>query len=303
MSNEQLTISLGGVVIGFYGCPPSARKEPLLLFAQEDAAPDIRLRITETENLPEPCNASVCYASKGFRMLADGTQRWALSSDPNRTAAPTHAVLRYDTAHPEGAELFFASKRMVLNVQSMLSSIMLETLLLRHARCILHASFILTEQGAILFSAPSGTGKSTQAELWRRYRHAEIINGDKAILRLTKKGAAACGLPFCGSSGICRNATAPLRAVVVLAQGAENRISRMGGKAAVKALLSQMYVRRGERESVAQAMTLASEIAVRVPVYHLSCLPERSAVECLEKALTEDQNNAGRTKAVTISPQ
>lgn len=302
MRNEPLLISFGGVVIGFFGCPPSVWEEPLLQFVQPDADADVRICVKETDVLPEPTDALLLYTAAGFRMLGRGTKRWAFRSDPNRADAPDCAALCYDMESPDELTLFFNSQVMVLNVQSLLSSIMLETLLLRHGRCILHASYILHEQSGILFSAPSGAGKSTQAELWRRHRGAQIINGDKAIFYIEKEAVRVNGLPLCGSSGICRNAGALLQAIVVLSQGQENRISRMGGKAAVKALLSQMYVRRGEGASVAQAMTLASEAVARVPVFQLSCLPDITAVECLERAIKEEHDAEG-TDAIKISAQ
>ena len=288
MKNDPLLISFGGVVIGFYGCPVSVREEPLTLFGCQDAAPDVRIRVTETDRLPKLEAAALLYTAAGFRMFGSGTKRCASYSDANRTNSPDYAALFYDTNVPEDLILYYNPQRMVLNVQSLLSSIMLETLLLQHGRGILHASYICLQEKGIIFSAPSGTGKSTQAELWRQHRGAQIVNGDKAILFLQDDAVAVCGLPLCGSSGICRNVSAPLQAVVVLEQGKENHICRMSGKAAVKALLSQMYVRRREAESVIQAMALATEVAARIPVFQLSCLPDISAVECLEQAIKEE---------------
>ena len=165
--------------------------------------------------------------------------------------------------------------------------------LLSRNTVLLHGSTVAVDGAAYLFTAPCGTGKSTQAELWRRYRNAQIINGDKAIVYLASEGVSVSSLPLCGSSGICRNVSGPVQAIVTLSQSRENRICRLGGKDAVKALLSQLYVQRGEAEAVAGALALASGIAGRVPVFHLSCLPEVSAVECLEKAMKEAQCDAG----------
>lgn len=258
------------------------------MFGCQDAAPDVRIRVTETDRLPKLEAAALLYTAAGFRMFGSGTKRCASYSDANRTNSPDHAALCYDTNVPKELTLYFIPQRMVLNVQSLLSSIMLETILLQHGRGILHASYIRLHEKGIIFTAPSGTGKSTQAELWRQHRGAQIVNGDKAMMFLQDDAVAVCGLPLCGSSGICRNVSAPLQAIVVLGQGKENHISRMSGKAAVKALLSQMYVRRREAESVIQAMDLATEVAARIPVFQLSCLPDISAVECLEQAIKEE---------------
>ena len=66
------------------------------------------------------------------------------------------------------------------------SHIAFEELLLRHDAMILHAAFVNTEYGGVLFSGPSGVGKSTQADLWCKYKAAEQINGDRPILRKNK---------------------------------------------------------------------------------------------------------------------
>lgn len=102
-----------------------------------------------------------------------------------------------------------------------------EQLLLQHNRLMLHASFIKYEGKGILFSAPSGMGKSTQAELWRSIRGAEVINGDRAALGCEGGEWTAWGIPYAGTSGIYRNEKALLSAIVVLGQAKENRIRRL----------------------------------------------------------------------------
>lgn len=292
MKNSPLLLSLGGVVVGFSGDLPEPG-EQVLLFARPEAEPDVKIRVTETDALPKPQNAMLLYTAAGLEMFGSETKRWAFYSDPNCPGRSPHAALCFDTDAPDDLELCFDSGRTILNIQSVFSCVMLETLLLRHGRGILHASYVRLSNGrSILFSAPCGTGKSTQAELWRWHRGARIINGDKALLHLGSGGVTASGLPLCGSSDICRNVSGPVQAIVTLGQGRENQISRMGGKDAVKALLSQMYVQRQEAEAVAGAMALAAEVAARVPVFHLSCLPDASAVECLEKAMKEAQCDA-----------
>ena len=221
-------------------------------------------------------------------MRALATQRFVCRYDMNCPNAPEHAVLCYDTTAPDAMELFFNTKRMPLDEEGLLSSIGLETVLLRHERCILHASFISVQGEAILFTAPSGTGKSTQAELWHLFRGARIINGDKAVLQNRGDEVFACGLPLCGSSGICLNDTVPLSAVVVLAQGKENSVKRLRGAQAVKAVLPQIYTQPRDPEAVNGAITAAIRIAEHVPVYFLHCLPNESAVACLEEMLKKE---------------
>ena len=108
-----------------------------------------------------------------------------------------------------------------------LSADALEQVCITLQAALLHTSFIKWQGKAILFTAPSGTGKSTQADLWRRIEGAEIINGDRAVLR--KEGGIwkAWGLPYAGSSRIFRNESAPVGAIVVLRKNDRNELRRL----------------------------------------------------------------------------
>lgn len=156
----------------------------------------------------------------------------------------------------------------------------------------LHASHIQLGGRGILFTAPSGVGKSTQAALWQRHRGAEIINGDKALLLCRQQPICAAGLPYSGTSRICGNALAPVQAIVVLEQGEENVIRRLTGGKAVLRLMTGVICQSwhvGDRE---QALNLAIRVAEQVPVYLLSCLPDESAVICLENILQKQKEGA-----------
>ena len=126
--------------------------------------------------------------------------------------------------------LYLKGKEYCLNYSRNIWDILgMEDILLRHSGLLLHSSFIRCQGKAVLFSAPCGTGKSTQAELWEKYKGADIVNGDRAGLRRLDCGWAAFGLPYAGSSGIYRNESAPLEAVILLRQAEENREAESGG--------------------------------------------------------------------------
>ena len=152
---------------------------------------------------------------------------------------------------------------------------------------ILHCAYMDHGGEAILFSAPSGTGKSTQADLWARYRGTATVNGDRALLQ--KIGAVwyARGWPVCGSSGICENRDLPIRAIVMLSQAPEDRARRLMPMQAFTGLYSQITVNRWNRSSHLHAMELAEDLIASVPVYHLACTMNESAVTALEAALDE----------------
>ncbi len=126
----------------------------------------------------------------------------------------------------------------------------------------------MTPEGeGILFSGPSGAGKSTQAELWRQYAGAQVINGDRSLIR--PADTTVHGILYSGTSGICRNVSAPLRAIVLPVQGTENRVYPL---------------------SAARMTELAAQLVGAVPVYAMECRKDESAVRVLETQLRRDRN-------------
>ena len=93
----------------------------------------------------------------------------------------------------------------------------------------MHASAVEYQGKSIVFAAPSGIGKTTQAELWAKYKNATILNGDKVFLKREDDGIHAWGSPWKGSSPYGENASAPLRAIVALEQAEENSIRKLEG--------------------------------------------------------------------------
>ena len=160
-----------------------------------------------------------------------------------------------------------------------------EELLLRHNAIVLHSSLVSYGGKGILFSGPSGIGKSTQAELWRKNLGAEILNGDRAVIRLTQEGFRAGGSPWCGSSGIYRQEYIPVNAIVLLRQGKENRILPAEPKVAFREIYSQCIVHDWDKLFVDRICDLVQELVRQIPIYILSCVPEASAAILTEQTV------------------
>ena len=162
----------------------------------------------------------------------------------------------------------------------------LENMLLQHDGLLLHASLIDYAGKGIVFTGPSGAGKSTQAELWRKYLGAQVLNGDKAALRKTASDWTAYGSPYAGTSGIYKNKNVPLVAIVVLRQAKENRLRPIAFSEAFPYIWPELSLRRWDETAVTQAMDLCGKLLADIPVYVLECLPEESAVMALKKGLS-----------------
>lgn len=163
----------------------------------------------------------------------------------------------------------------------------LQKALLQRGCPVLHASYVEYNGQAILFTAPSETGKSTQANLWQTHAGATVINGDRVLLGRRGDSWYAHGFPVCGSSGICVNRSLPLKAIVVLAQGKENRVTPMPPAQRIKSLVSGMVLYAWNGPDLDMTLELAQDIAAKIPVVQLTCRPDREAVEVLRQYLED----------------
>lgn len=177
---------------------------------------------------------------------------------------------------------------LIKNASTLLHLVGLESMMLLHGGLILHAAFIKKEGRGLLFTAPSGTGKSTQARLWEEYRGASVLNGDRAGLRLHRGQWTAWGLPYAGTSGIYYNESAPISAIVVLRQGLENKIRRLTAAEAMRCCYPQITVHHWDQRYVERTLDLMQELIGNVPVFMLECLPDESAVAVLEQTLEKE---------------
>lgn len=161
----------------------------------------------------------------------------------------------------------------------------LHHILLHRKSPVLHASFIEWENSAILFTAPSQTGKSTQSKLWNKYENANIINDDRVLLRKIDNIWNAYGYPSCGSSKICVNKTLPLRTIVVLEQGENNKIVELSNSEKIRALVTGIEVFLWNIDEINMSIECANELVKDVKIFKLICKPNSDAVLLLKNYL------------------
>ena len=163
----------------------------------------------------------------------------------------------------------------------------LEEWMLRCGGVILHASLVEVNGCGILFSGPAGVGKSTQAALWQEEMGAELINGDRVILRRPGPCWRGYGSPYAGSSRCWRNASAPASAIVLLERGAENQLRAVGPLDAFRGVWSGLTLNSWNPVFVDWASRMTQSLIASVPVYRLTCRPDAGAVQLLARALEE----------------
>lgn len=138
---------------------------------------------------------------------------------------------------------------------------------------LIHASAVIMDGYAYLFSAPCGTGKSTHTALWRQVFGAErarILNDDKPAVRLVDGRFYAYGTPWSGKTDQNINECVPLAGICMLSRGEENVIEPFGGSAAIHALLEQT-VRPRDPGLTIRLLELLDKLFARVPVWKMQC--------------------------------
>lgn len=145
---------------------------------------------------------------------------------------------------------------------------------------LFHGSVIAVDGQGYLFTAKSGTGKSTHTRLWRELLgdRAVMVNDDKPMIRVTDSGVTVYGTPYNGKHRLGTNTAVPLRAICILTRAAENRIGRITKKQAYTMLLQQVY-RPQNPLQMAKTLKLIDQIAEKTALYQLGCNMDISAAE------------------------
>ena len=250
-------------------------------------APDFEHSVTYqvVDSLPLP-QGEVVFRGNGIQVFRQGASQTICMGDTARLPESAHTHIyregKYSLVQVLRREVPDRIKsRLVLN------TLEAEHHIAQHEGFLLHSSFIQVGEKAILFTAPSGTGKSTQAGLWEKFRDARVINGDRTAVTVGEGGVLAHGIPYCGTSGICTSAALPVAAIVYLAQGPESVARPLTGLRAFRRVWEGCSIHVWDREDVEASAHTVTEAIRQVPVVHLTCTPDESAVTALETFLQE----------------
>ena len=151
---------------------------------------------------------------------------------------------------------------------------------------MLHASAVAYENKAYVFSAPSGTGKSTHTALWQKVfgeEKTDIINDDKPAIKFCDDEILVCGTPWSGKTDKNKNITVPLGGICFLERGNINEIEELSPKEAIYKILNQTLRPLGE-DNMVKLLELINRVLVRSKVYCMKCnMSDEAAVVAYEK--------------------
>lgn len=284
----QYPLSVAGIRILLETDHPLVENASFEPFRIQDAVPDLRVRIQQAEHLPD-VPAALMFSDECVR-IARGPSGHPQKFYYERPSDPVH----YAVAEPDYQNGFVqvnylpGYRRCVSEIQNCFYHIGFESVLLRRNMLCLHAACVDTPMGGILFSGVSGIGKSTQAELWQKYRGARQINGDRPILARTETGWLAWGSPYAGSSKCYVNGSCPISAVVLLKQAAACSLRKLSPSEAFRGVWAGLTVHSWESDYVEAASELTVDFISGVPVFEYGCTPDKAAVTFLEQALRKE---------------
>ncbi|MBQ9885907.1 MAG: hypothetical protein IJM37_03485 [Lachnospiraceae bacterium] len=262
-----------------------------LFRVDDDALPDYYFKYTEVEKVEVDAGAKLIYSNARFDVYEkDGIEYRYYKAKSNESRSRYDAYIYLDGSR--GSFLYTKEYDISKNLSTSLSILnnqVFEQMLLEHDAFVLHSSFIIYDGRAVIFSAPSGTGKSTQADLWEQHEGVTIVNGDRSIFKRENGDWHVYGIPMCGSSDICLNMSAPLEAVILLSQGRENNLKPADPKTALNKMFRECTVNIWNEHAVNKIFDLLGDIYEKAHVYTYSCTKEKDAVDVLKKELDSNR--------------
>ncbi len=159
-----------------------------------------------------------------------------------------------------------------------------------HGKYALHSASSYYQEKAWLYSASSGTGKTTHVKLWEKLYAVPVLNGDLNLLGMEKDEVFVYGIPWCGTSGVYTTKKYPLGGIILLKRGTENRVCKLPQDERQLYTAQRMISPAWTEKQVDDSLLFAEKLSDRIPIRQLYCTQEPSAAavmkEYIDKYLT-----------------
>lgn len=279
------TISIAGLSIELRG-RADLFSEDFLSFKEtlkSGAVPDQVITVT-TKFAPSLPGARVILENEELCVL-DAGDEWEL-------LYPSSYVICKTLVTKDGrrADIFIKELYADNPVQDIFHAIRLPFLLLAGecGFCALHSASVEYRGKALLFSAPSGTGKSTHAALWERAGWAKILNGDLNLIGFHEEVPYVYGMPWCGTSGRFTTKAVPLGAVFLLKRGEKNRVEQFSMGQQLLRTSQRLITPIWTRDMLERNLAFCRRLIERAPVCGLICTPDIEAAEVVKEYTDEN---------------
>lgn len=156
---------------------------------------------------------------------------------------------------------------------------------------LFHGSAVAVDGEGYLFTAKSGTGKSTHTRLWRELfgSRAVMVNDDKPFVHITRDGVRIFGSPWSGKHGLNANIDVPLKGICILERGKENRIRKLVQENAMDMLFKQA-IPPMDPDKLSHYRELVNALAGATQLWHMTCNKEPEAAQAAYDAMSCNQS-------------
>lgn len=156
---------------------------------------------------------------------------------------------------------------------------------------LFHGSAIAVDGNAYIFTAKSGTGKSTHARLWREVfgDRAQMVNDDKPWIKEKDGKFYVYGTPWNGKHHLDTNAAFPIAGIAIVNRAAENKIVRANGMASFPMIYSQTN-RPFEKDALQKTVAKVGKMCEKVPIYNLYCNMDQEAAKVCFEGMKPENN-------------
>lgn len=273
-------VRIAGLICALYGPPAAFSKEWDTFVCEPAQTPDQTIRVLlRTPKFHE--NGMTLIRSEEF-IVMEKPDKYILLFPSSTRIAEAHLTKDgsectfYCTppaAHPLAEELFHAIRPAFLYLAGI------------HHMAALHSASILYREKAWLFSASSGTGKSTHVNLWHSLLGTPILNGDLNLLALQDGRAVIHGIPWCGSSGISDTRTCSLGGILLLRQAPDDRVETLSEDRRRLLVLQRLISPSWDAGLYERNLRLVDTLAADILICRLHCTPQPSAMEAAREAI------------------
>ncbi len=152
--------------------------------------------------------------------------------------------------------------------------------LINYNTILFHGSALAVNGKAYIFTARSGTGKTTHSRLWlKKVPGSYMLNGDKPFLRIFEGKIMVCGSPWKGKENYGVNEILPLEAICILERDSYDHIEQITYDTALSTLIQQTY-RPSDASLLMKSVQLIGNVAQSVKLFRLGCTmnPEAALV-------------------------
>lgn len=154
-----------------------------------------------------------------------------------------------------------------------------------HHILMIHSASICYKEKAFLFSASSGTGKSTHTNLWNKEYKVPLINGDLNLIGLLDGKPTVFGTPWCGTSGIYDTKTYPLGGIVFLKQNSKDYVETLDEEEKRLSVLLRCISPTFHDAILDNHLQVIDKIAEQILICRLHCTPTKAAVEAIKNVI------------------